>query len=168
MDDQIDTSQTPEQDTSARQPPAVSRRAMLAGASKAAVPAIITLYSGAALARSSNLIGVNKYQGAEQDKYRCLDTSSVYRTDKPDVYDLGRDPMAHVTRIDTRREYYAADRQGNRTGKQVNGRTMCSDGGSYYRKAGYNGYQKVNVRKGVLVSATALSSFANDITYTDV
>jgi hypothetical protein len=165
MDDRNETPQTAEQ---ARIPLAVSRRAMLSGAGKAAVPAIITLYSGAALARSSNLIGANKHQGAEQDKFRCLDTSSVYRTNKPNVYDLGRDPMAHVTRIDARREYFAPDQKGNLTTKKVNGAKMCTDGGQYFRKTGHNNYQKVNVRKGVLVSATALSSFANDITYTDV
>lgn len=165
MDDRNEASRAPEQPG---QPQAVSRRAMLSGAGKAAVPAIITLYSGAALARSSNLIGVNKHQGAEHDKFRCLDTSSVYRTDKPNVYDLGRDPMAHVTRIDARRDYFAVDHRGNRTNQKVPGNKMCADGGQYFRRTGGNSYQKVNVRKGVLVSATALSSFANDITYTDV
>ena len=68
----------------------MSRRALLSGASRAAVPAIVTLYSGAALARSSaNLISADGTPGAEGGKYRCLDTQSVEPTNKPGVYDLG-------------------------------------------------------------------------------
>jgi hypothetical protein len=152
--------------TPATQTPApMSRRALLSSASKA-VPAIVTLYSGAALARSSNLISTDGTPGAENNKYRCLDTSSVLKTDKPTVYDLGNDPMAHVTRIDSTRQYYKSTWNGQ-VGSQTNAPSMCATGGDYYRKD-WTGYKKVNVRQGVLVSATALSSFANDVTYTDV
>ena len=145
----------------------LSRRAILSGAGKAAVPAIITLYSGASLARSSNLIGANPRQGADGDKFRCLDTRSVDLTEKANVYDLGQDPMAHVTRISTRRRYFRPRTNGAPSTQQVSGNTMCADGGDFYRQ-GDNGYRKVTVQRGMLVSATALSSFANDITYTDV
>lgn len=148
--------------------PGVSRRTLLSGACKVAGPAIVTLYSGAALARSSNLIGANPNQGAEQNKYRCLDTRSVDGVVKPNVYDLGKNPMGRVTRISSTRQYYRADSQGNRTSQQVAGNKMCADGGVYYRKDSNTSYTKVQVHKGVLVSATALASFANDITYHDV
>jgi hypothetical protein len=166
MDDQKQANQSPERQAPSM-PAGVSRRALLGFARSAAVPAIVTLYSGAALARSSNLIGTNPNQGPEYDKYRCLDTSSVYPTDKPHIYDLGEDPMAHVTRIDARKRYYRADWRGYPTRQQVSDTEMCEDGGQYYRQD-WGSYKKVTVRKGVLVSATALSSFANDITYTDV
>jgi hypothetical protein len=146
-------------------PAPVSRRALLSGMGKA-VPAVITLYSGAALARSSNLISSDNTPGAEQNKYRCLDTRSVYKTNKPKVYDLGENPMAHVTRVDSRKEYYKAGYNGPSSTK-VGADKMCSDGGDFYRKD-YSAYKKVKVEKGVLVSATALSSFSNNITYTDV
>jgi hypothetical protein len=44
---------------------------------------------------------------------------------------------------------------------------MCEDGGTYYRKDRYRTRQ-VSVKRGVLVSATALSSFSSGINYTDV
>lgn len=155
-------------DASAGVPREVSRRSLLSGACKVAVPAIITLGSGSALARSSNLISADNYPAAEQNRYRCLDTSSVYATNKPKVYDLGKDPMAHVTRIRSDKDYYALNSQGQRSNKEVKGTKMCTDGGDFFRKDSGNRYTKVKVRKGVLVSATALSSFASDITYTDV
>jgi len=167
MDERNETTQTPSVENVRSASPAVSRRALLSGAGQAAIPAIVTLYSGAALARSSNLIGVNASQGAQQGKYRCLDSSSVYPTEKANVYDLGEDPMAHVTRIDATKTYYRSDYRGNLTGQQATGDAMCTSGGQYYRKD-FSGYKRVTVRKGMLVSATALGSFSNDITYTDV
>jgi hypothetical protein len=147
----------------------LSRRALLSGAGRAAVPAIVTLYSGAAMARSSaNLISADATPGAENDKYRCLDTQSVAPTGNPNVYDVGSPPMAHVTRISSQRTYYKAGWNGQPTQETVAGPTMCSNGGTYYRKDWNGGFQQVSVKKGVLVSATALGSFANSVTYTDV
>jgi hypothetical protein len=147
---------------------ALSRRALLRGATIAA-PTILTLYSGAALARSSNLIGAAPSSTAENNKYRCLDTSSVYQTEKRYVYDLGDNPMAHVTRISADKKYFkvARDENGERDVDRVDGQKMCADGGWYVRKD-HNGFSKVNVKRGVMVSATAMNSFSNDITYTDV
>lgn len=167
MDDQLPTSSTPEPAASQEKPDA-SRRALLSGACKVAGPAIVTLYSGAALARSSNLISTSTKNGAEYSKYRCLDTASVQDKVGTNLYDLGRNPIGRVTRINSTKQYYASDWKGNRTSTQVSGSKMCADGGYYFRKDGYNQYTKVRVYKGGLVSATALSSFANDITYHDV
>lgn len=150
-------------------PAGLSRRTLLSGAGRVAVPAIITLYSGAALARSSaNLISADSTPGAEGNKYRCLDTQSVDPTSNPHVFDVGTPPMAHVTRISSQKTYYKAGWNGEPTGQTTSGPTMCSSGGTFYRKDWNNNLQKVTVKKGVLVSATALGSFANSVTYTDV
>ena len=151
-------------------PAKVNRRAMLRGAS-AAVPAILTLNSGAALARSSNLIGAGKYTGQQGGKYRCLDFDGIRGTNKPNVYDLGDPAMAHVTRIDADSKYYKSNPDGHGgyggSPSEVSKQKMCADGGTYYRKDRYRTRQ-VKVKRGVLVSATALSSFSSGINYTDV
>src|SRR5690606_34290962 len=108
------------------------------------------------LARSSNLISADGTPGPEGNKYNCLDTSSVYATSKPKVYDLGTDPMAHVTRVSSQKQYYRIGSNNKPSGNPINGQTMCAEGGNYLRKDS-GSYKKVAVRKGVLVSATALS-----------
>jgi hypothetical protein len=142
----------------------VSRRTLLRGAA----PAIVTLYSGAALAQSSNLISAPAAATAENNKYRCLDTASVYATKKPDVYDLGSSPMAHVTQIRSTKDYYpTSGYSGLPSGPEVTAKQMCTTGGNYVRKDTW-GYTRVNVSRGVLVSATALNSFSDKVTYTDI
>ena len=76
--------------------------------------------------------------------------------------------MAHVTQISNQKTYYKAGWNGQPTSQQVSGSKMCSDGGTYYRKDWNNKLQKVAVQKGRLMSAAALASFANSITYTDI
>jgi hypothetical protein len=161
------TMEQPIDTTKSTRTTAVSRRALLAGASKAAVPAIVTLYSGAALARSSNLISADPTPSPDANLYRCLDTSSVYASNKPNTYDLGSPPMGHVTQINSQAKYVTIGSNGQPTNTAITGDKMCAAGGSYYRK-GYSGYTKVTVRKGAIVSATALSSFANNVTYTNI
>ena len=142
----------------------MSRRALLRGAA----PAIVTLYSGAALAQSSNLISATQNAMAQDSKYRCLDTSSVYSTTKPNMYDLGATPMGHVTQIRSTRQYYPTSTWGTSpTGPQATAPQMCANGGNYVRKE-YWGYTRVKVSRGVLVSATALNSFADKVTYTNI
>jgi hypothetical protein len=147
-----------------------SRRALLRGA-VVAMPTVMTLHSGAALARSSNLVGVGPGAGPEGGQYRCLDTETVFRTDNPNVYDLGNPPMAHVTTIRNDVRYHRLERIGStnlfRPGEEVSAPTMCREGGQFFRASGYTSGQ-VNVKRGVLVSATALSSFSGAIRYTDV
>lgn len=152
-------------------PAKIGRRALLRGATTA-VPAILTLQSGAALARSSNLIGANPYSGAGNGKYNCLDFDGIDRTDKPNVFDLGSPPMGHVTRIDADSRYYKTDPNQDGGGwhggsTEVSKSKMCADGGTYYRKDRWRS-TRVNVKRGMLVSATALNSFSSGINYTDV
>jgi hypothetical protein len=147
-----------------------SRRALLRGA-MGAVPTVLTLHSGAALARSSNLVGVGPETGPEGGQYRCLDTETVYKTDNPNVYDLGDPPMAHVTTIRSDLQYQRLQPAGGshvlRPGETVSQATMCREGGTFYRNSGYTS-GNVSVKRGVLVSATALASFSGSIRYTDV
>ena len=159
-----------QQKESSAVPAKVNRRMLLRGAS-AAVPAILTLQSGSALARSSNLIGAAQNAGPSGGKYRCLDFDGIAGTNKRDVYGLGTPPMAHVTRIDAQSKYYKSQpsNYGGWGGgpSEVSKQKMCAEGGDYYRKDG-NRNTKVRVKRGVLVSATALSSFSSGINYTDV
>lgn len=146
------------------------RRALLRGA-LATVPTVMTLHSGAALARSSNLVGAGPDAGADGGQYRCLDTETVYQTSNPNVYDLGDPPMAHVTTMRTDVAYYRLENAGSSANLKptdpVTGPTMCREGGTFFRKSGYTS-GKVEVKRGVLVSATALASFSGAIRYTDV
>jgi len=158
--------QQPEAGTpaSSQTPAPMSRRTLLRGAA----PAIVTLYSGAALAQSSNLISAPQAATAQNNKYNCLDTASVYATKKPNVYDLGAPPMAHITEIRTTKDYFPTSGYGgNPSGPEVTPKQMCTTGGQYVRKDNW-GYTRVNVSRGVLVSATALHSFADKVTYTDI
>lgn len=147
-----------------------SRRALLRGA-MGAVPTVLTLHSGAALARSSNLVGVGPEAGPEGGQYRCLDTETVYKTDNPNVYDLGDPPMAHVTTIRSDVRYQRLQPAGGshvlKPGEGVSQATMCREGGTFYRNSGHTS-GNVAVKRGVLVSATALASFSGSIRYTDV
>lgn len=170
------------------------RRVMLRGAA-AAVPTILTLHSGAALARSSNLLSVA--DGAPSDalgRNLCVDESSV--TVDPGTrkaYDLGQPPQANVTGI-SQRTYY---RDSSGSGATVTPQQMCQSGGEYYYKGdpGLNslgvatekgdnslfgvrvsvdgksaneGWTKVTVPRGGLVSATAFASFAGAINVRDI
>ncbi len=181
-----------------------SRRALLNGAVRA-MPAVLTLQSGAALARSSNLISASPRD--HKDRYGrtlCLDL----RTVRPDgrsgrVYDLGHPAYGRVTALRDR-EYYAAP---DHRSAAVSEARMCHEGGTYYyrarryrhwsnqelegdsvqqapqgdqqfagsvssssswgdRRGRY--WRRVQIRRGVLVSATALSSFSGNITVTDL
>ncbi len=151
-------------------PQKVSRRLLLRGAS-VAVPAILTLQSGAALARSSNLIGGNTYSRAEDGKFNCLDFDGIDATDNPQVFDLGSPPMGHVTRIDADSRYFRTDPSESYSWgsgpQEVPKSKMCADGGTYYRQNRWRTTQ-VRVKRGMLVSATALNSFSSGINYTDV
>jgi hypothetical protein len=155
--------------TEAQQPAVdVSRRSML----RRAAPAIVTLYSGAALAQSSNLITADSTPGPDGGKYRCLNVAGVDKVGNK--YDLGTNPMGQVTQIQSQKQYYKII-NGQRSSQTVTQPEMCSTGGEFYRKDGSNSYTKVKVNfnynkpnKGVLVSATALSSFSSSIKYTDV
>jgi len=142
-----------------------ARRALLKGA-VATMPMILTLQSGAALARSSNLISASTASAALDANGRmlCLDyryADSTY--DNTNVVDVGDPPYAHVCAIKDD-DYYISSNASNPTHREQ----MCHDGGTFFRKTA-SGFEETNyVPKGMLVSATALSSFAGHIDITEI
>ena len=80
--------------------------------------------------------------------------------------------MGHVTRIDADSRYYRKSRGsywggGDGYGDEVTERQMCAEGGTFVRRNRWR-TSDVTVKRGVLVSGTALSSFSSGINYTDV
>jgi hypothetical protein len=120
----------------------------------ATAPAIATLSSGAALARSSNLIGPTSGLGTDTaGRAQCL----KFGTPVDGMVDLGVPPAGHVTLI-TERDYRVSPQGSAAT---ITEKQMCEAGGDfYYRNAGW---KTANVPRGIVVSATALSSFAGSI-----
>lgn len=149
--------------------PTISRRALLRGAS-AAVPTILTLQSGAALAQSSNLVGTVQSAAqavGEDGKVQCLDMASAVGG-SPAQLDLGLDPALHVQYI-TNRQYYWPNTSGTNgdESKPVTIEQMCQAGGKFFYKD--RGWQPTlspagdPIQAGFMVSATALASFASAI-----
>lgn len=170
-----------------------SRRRMIRGAT-AAVPTILTLHSGAALARTSNLIG--RAPGAPVDaagNNMCLNESSVAEVlEGGQRYDLGEPAHGEVTNIPTMdgRRFYDNDQLA---GTPLTGQEMCERGGTFYYEsadptasdlgaqaradlirqsfipeavdATEKAVAGVDVPRGGLVSATALASFAGRIVF---
>ena len=167
------------------------RRRMLVRGAAAAVPTILTLHSGAALARTSNLI--SRAPGAPTDaagNNLCLNERSAAEIlDGGQRYDLGDPVQAEVTQIPTSdgRQFYATQ---DLSGDPVSGQTMCEQGGTFYYESesavsldanqradlirqsflpptgtGEKSAAAVEVPRGGLVSATALASFAGRVLY---
>jgi len=143
------------------------RRSLIQGAA-GALPMILTLQSGAALARSSNLIVTASPDTAVDEFGRtlCMDRRTVYTADDGDgeVYDLGEPAYARVGAINERDYYSYSTSEGVNT---ITEAEMCERGGAYYYRSGW-GMGEVKVQQGMLVSATALSSFAAKIDIIDI
>lgn len=174
------------------------RRLMLRGAA-AAVPTILTLHSGSAIAARSSFL-ISRADGApvnEQGKHMCLDLTGSTEV-APNVYDLGDNPSPpapQVTTIDSTAEYYK-DPSGS---QQALAQEICETGDVFYKKTagdiaaaspGESGmvrqskavqggflpqnatdgaFQPVQVQgRGILVSATALRSFANHVVVREI
>lgn len=196
--------------------PSVSRRSLLKG-TVSAMPAVLTLQSGAAFARSSNLISASPHNHKDRwQRTLCLDLKSVYPVDgSRRRFDLGDPAYGRVNAI-RERDYYRVTSYGVRGASEGD---MCKRGGTYYYRerqssyrrgygsganlsqsdieqisqmesngfsqdasasmgsygggGSYGGYQeqqwrRVKLHRGVLVSATALSSFAGNIVVKDI
>lgn len=188
-----------------------TRRSLLRRAALS-VPLIATVPSGAALARSSNLISGATEAGAQDafGRTRCLDLDSVRRYGSDGHVDLGDPAHGEVALIPDRDYRVQADPRSRR----IRESEMCERGGKYYyrrRGLGYGAdddggapgalgrdsggsqqasssddfgsagsgrgrtgggrpqqWEAVDVPRGMLVSATALSSFAGAIRYKDI
>lgn len=139
-------------------PESPSRRALLTSGAKA-MPVVLTLQSGAALAQSSNTIGAaSPYTRDAKGNTLCLDTYSVQELPLGGRYDLGHPVDAEVNVIRDRRYRYV-DASGRRTRIRVAEHDMCRNGGTYAYRSG--GWRYVELpSNGVVVSASALVSLS--------
>jgi hypothetical protein len=138
-----------------------------------ALPTILTLRSGAALAMSSNhMIGTvssASRAGGPGGRIQCLDANSAIGGTWRKL-NLGPDPMLHVSYI-TPRAYFrgTADGTAGDPTQPVSIENMCSSGGVYWYQADPSSTASAwspttgGIKSGFLVSATALSSFASAI-----
>ena len=173
-------------------PESPGRRALLKGASTA-LPAVLTLQSGAAFARSSNLISASNTPTVDgRGRTLCLKLDSVYPVRGSHTrFDLGEPASADVIALNNRdyrvfpsryaprigearacqegrTVYYVSTRESGSdsyfsTSSTVDGQT--GDGYHYYYR---RRWKRLDVPRGVLVSATALSSFAGSIVVHDL
>ena len=137
--------------------PLLARRAIIKGAA-GTLPTILTLQSGAALARSSNLIGSSSSPKDEAGRTLCLDLRFVDSYDgvKADVGSYG-----HVQKI-TERDYY---RESNRS-TPLTEEDMCVDGlTGWYQETGWN---PADVHQGMLISSNAYNSLAGIMDVTEI
>jgi hypothetical protein len=126
-----------------------ARRRLIQGAAST-VPVILTLQSGAAWARSSNIISESTEAGGlteDGQYYRCLLLSSVDRVDRG--ADLGEPPSGEYVELKNM-TYYTADNAGSPT---VSGATVCRNDVPYYYKD--QGFQQIRVEGGGLVFSAA-------------
>lgn len=153
MDQRSDKHRKVVKDSEAPESP--SRRALLTSGAKA-MPVVLTLQSGAALAQSSNTISAaSPYERDSNGNTLCLDTRSVYKLEH-DRYDMGMPAQADVNVIRDRKYRYV-DASGRRTRVRVAEHDMCRHGGTYAYRSG--GWKYVELpRNGVVVSATSLVS----------
>ena len=133
-------------------PPKLSRRTLLrAGAT--AMPVVLTLQSGEALARTSNLIGSAVGSRDENGDVLCLDTTyeDILASGKVDI---GDDGATVYTLPDT--DFYPGA-GGGRSGGSITADMACQDGGFYKTHDG--GWHAANLPQGgVVVSNVALHS----------
>ena len=118
-----------------------------------AMPVVLTLQSGEALARSSNLISAAPGERNIDGDALCLDTT--YAEVRGGKYDLGYDGTDVNVIPDA--NYYRAEDAG-RSGGYVGADVFCQDGGSMkYQGAG--GWNHVDLpTNGIVVSSVALNS----------
>ena len=146
------------------------RRSMLKGAA-GTLPAILTLQSGAALARSSNLISATTADNAKDayERTMCMDANTIWKDrskrDAPNtLYDLGSGKKAAYAKVQciNERDYYIYDELTG-TYTPVTEAEMCQAGGTFTWDGGLDPndgleMQQLNVNYGMLVSGTALAS----------
>lgn len=132
----------------------LSRRLMLRGAG-AALPAMLTLHSGAAsaLARSSNLIS-GSGETQPDGTALCLDETAGVPLDDGRI-DLGDEGTGTVWQIPGDGQYYA---QANGT-EPLSAAEACERSGDLYYASGSEVLKADKVNRGLLISATALASF---------
>ena len=140
-------------------PPALLGRRALLRRGVVAMPAILTLQSGAALARSSNLIGASPPGTTDSlGRTLCLDTNSVVPA-FGDKYDMGDNPPYAKINIITPRDYHVDANMGSAT---ISEDVLCQSGEPGWFKDG--GWQSIDLpSNGVVVSSGSILSNATYI-----
>ena len=153
MDDRHSIERPDASSSKGQSPASLSRRALLKGGAKA-MPVVLTLQSGAALAQSSNLISeASPYTRDLDGNTLCLDTGSVYQLPNG-KYDFGQ-PADGIVNVIGNRQFY----QDKNRSSPVETHDMCYQGGSCWFQEG--GWYEVNLpANGVVLSATALVSIS--------
>lgn len=133
----------------------LSRRAFLKAGSSA-VPVVLTLQSGAALARSSNLISAAPDGTRVRGHAFCLDTSTAKPLLDSHKYDLGDPVYASINVLPDQRFYPTK----GKSGVPVTADQFCRQGQTrYYHDSGWHEVRLPT--NGVIVSATALTSVSS-------
>lgn len=147
--------------------PSPSRRRLLKGGATA-LPAILTLHSGAALARSSNLLSASEsFEVDSLGRTLCVDITSVVPVeDYSEIYDLGDPPHAviNVIRGEAEGRIYYVNKDDRGNGASIHPGLMCEQGGQYWYKPSSGPWEVVDVPQGFVASSMAASSFAMDMT----
>ena len=145
----------------------VSRRALLR-TTTATAPTILTLASGAAIARSSNLIGT--MANADNKDVLCLDPKSTQGplTTNPNVYDLGAPAYGEITRFPLTNRY-RKNTNNDDDSRDLSPSEACHvDGGLKVKYNGSGPWVDKTRRMGVIVSNAAAASFGSRIISTDI
>lgn len=147
-------------------PRSISRRAVLRGG-VTAMPAILTLQSGAALARSSNLITASSPDTTDAlGRTMCLDLNSVeYTSESGTAFDLGEPPSPATVNILEPRDYRV---EPNRSAEKISAGVACERGGPiYYKPEGGGPWARIDLpqypRSGVVVSSGSMTSMADHV-----
>jgi hypothetical protein len=159
---QQDKSRRKELNDNLAQPSSMGRRALLRSGITA-MPAILTLQSGAALARTSNLVSSSPIDTRVGTNTVCLDTNSVPQIgDSGDVYDLGDPPKAEITVIPDL-DHHSAQNMSVTT--RVDEGVMCvSEETIYHYKDSNDVWQSRQVpSRGIVLSSGAFASIADNV-----
>lgn len=142
-------------------PKSISRRAIIKGGATV-MPAILTLHSGAVLARSSNMISASSPDTTDgMGRTLCVNKSSVvYADDHSEIYDLGEPPYAecNVIRGPTEVQFYESKDKST----PIRPGAMCEKGGQFWSKPdGGGAWVASDLPQGFVASAGAMTSIAS-------
>ena len=163
MKDQQGKTQSRVTDEKSTRPGAISRRALLRSG-VTAMPAILTLQSGAAFARTSNLVSAAPLEAKVDGQTYCLDLKRSWAEPvegSGNIYDLGANPSVTVNVI-TEHNHLTA--QGS--GDPISEGAMCERGNPpgepyYYNDKDGTGWHTVDLpNKGIVLSSGAWTSIA--------
>jgi hypothetical protein len=170
MNDRKEKSQSPITGSDATRPASVSRRALLRSG-VVAMPAILTLHSGAALARSSNMISAAPSGTTDgMGRTLCVDKSSVVYADadgSSEIFDLGEPPSAemNIIRGPTEVQYFESENSST----PIAADAMCERGGVFsWKPEGGNKWESKQLNQGFVTSVgawTSIAGFVKDSLY---